>query len=343
VPAGQILRDAIKAVPAMRYALAVVGLAAATALVVAFTGGQLTVAIIGIPLILVAMIVLVVFANLAQAGAVLYWPVRVMVWTGTLAFATLIALLFSAAMFRWPPALHKLLFPKDDDKPLAVLKRDALKLLTAMYASDYETAYNAFSPTIRRNLTFVEAKDTQQKMMRQFPMPPEHRDYERIDAVNQFKVLHFKAQFDEATTFREVVTFAPSDAGLELWHIDIFDIEFPFANQDRWFNTPADKMDHLQESEGRWLVAPWRVSVLSIGTRKGRQTCDVFSEEPKLKKPINLIGTLGGCGLKPGESLSVAGKFSAANANAWELSRVRFMVMPAETPNATTSQLLLKR
>ena len=93
VPGGTFgfLQAAIKAVPAVRYALGVGGIAAVIAIVASFL--DLRIALVGIPILFVFMVVLVIFARLADNAPGLRWAISALVW-----FSVLL-LIFATALF----------------------------------------------------------------------------------------------------------------------------------------------------------------------------------------------------------------------------------------------------
>jgi HEAT repeat protein len=105
----KILKDAIRAVPAMRYALAVAGLMSVVGLVGAFRISPLT-AVFGAVVVLVLMVAVVVFARLAATGPRHFFvPVLVMLWSFLGLVVATAFLLFSCAFFQWPKAIHDLI------------------------------------------------------------------------------------------------------------------------------------------------------------------------------------------------------------------------------------------
>jgi hypothetical protein len=96
-----ILREAIKAVPQLKWALGVLGLVAAVAIVASFKI-SFRVAFIGAVIMLVLMVALVVFAALTSAKGALRIAATVMMF----AFLTLIiataTFLFTSVFFKWP-------------------------------------------------------------------------------------------------------------------------------------------------------------------------------------------------------------------------------------------------
>src|SRR5260221_568853 len=106
---SKILRESIRAVPAMKYALAVAGIMAVVGLVSAFRLSPQT-AVFGAVIVLVLMVALVIFARLATtAPSHFLTPVLVMLWSFLALVVATAFLLFSCAFFQWPKAINDLI------------------------------------------------------------------------------------------------------------------------------------------------------------------------------------------------------------------------------------------
>ena len=104
----KILKEAIRQVPAMKYALAVAGILAVVALVGAFRISP-PVAVFGAIIILVLMVAMVIFARLTTVGRRTFLlPAQVMMWSFLLLIIATALLLFTCAFFQWPKPLDKL-------------------------------------------------------------------------------------------------------------------------------------------------------------------------------------------------------------------------------------------
>jgi hypothetical protein len=91
----EVLKQAIRAVPAVKWALGVAGLVAAVGIVEFLVHGNWIVAIVGTVVMLMLATVLVIFARAAQSSAAdLVSPSVVLVW-----FALLLTCAFSTALF----------------------------------------------------------------------------------------------------------------------------------------------------------------------------------------------------------------------------------------------------
>jgi len=114
-----ILKDATKAVPSMKYALAVLGLVAVVA-IVALWRVKYEVAIFGAVIILGLMVPVLVFAKLTKVAPKYFLaPARVFMWAFVLLTIVAGTCLFTAAAFKQPSALHELIFARSD-RPVPV-------------------------------------------------------------------------------------------------------------------------------------------------------------------------------------------------------------------------------
>lgn len=100
------LREAIKAVPAVKYALGVGGVVSVIAILGSF-GISNRVAVIGFPIILISMVLLVLFAKLAADNPQHFLvPVTVLTWFSIIAMIATVVLVFTGVFFKWPLDLH---------------------------------------------------------------------------------------------------------------------------------------------------------------------------------------------------------------------------------------------
>jgi hypothetical protein len=97
------LREAISAVPAVRFALGVGGIAAVIAIVAGFL--DLRIALVGIPIVFIFMIILLIVSRLAGEVPALQLAIAVLVWFSIL-FMVLATLLFAVTFFVRADTLH---------------------------------------------------------------------------------------------------------------------------------------------------------------------------------------------------------------------------------------------
>lgn len=106
-----VIQAAIKAVPAVSYALGLAGIAAAASIIGTFVGtGVSAVATMG--LLLVGMVVLYLFSALTTQGnkhREVPLPAKVILWVITICVSILVICLTTAVTFAWPENLARLL------------------------------------------------------------------------------------------------------------------------------------------------------------------------------------------------------------------------------------------
>ena len=108
----QFLKDAIAAVPAVRYALGVGGTAAVVSIALAGFGLDAKTAVFGTLIMFVLMVVLVVFSKLAQTGSrSLYILALVLAWAFTFLAISSTVLFASSFFFDYPKPMPCLLDP----------------------------------------------------------------------------------------------------------------------------------------------------------------------------------------------------------------------------------------
>src|SRR6266850_1819406 len=102
-----ILKGAIKAVPSMKYALAVLGLMAVVAIVTVWRI-QYEVAIVGAVILLGLMVPVLIFAKLTtmKPGRLII-PALVMMWSFLLLTVATAFLLVTCAFFQWPKSVSE--------------------------------------------------------------------------------------------------------------------------------------------------------------------------------------------------------------------------------------------
>jgi hypothetical protein len=108
----EVLREAVRAVPALRYALGVAGILAAVALVKGF-GINAQTAVLGAIGMLALMVALVLFARLTKTAPQHFvTPMLVLMWSMLVITVATAGLLFSSMFFDWPLPLSRLLAPE---------------------------------------------------------------------------------------------------------------------------------------------------------------------------------------------------------------------------------------
>jgi TPR repeat protein len=135
-----VLREAIKAVPAVRYALGIGGLIAAIALTQTFKIEPL-VAFIGTIVMLVLMGVLIIFARMSGlAKSKLSLPAIVFTWFTLLLFMVVAVFLFTSVFLKWPLDLPWL---EPAPKPSAVIDETQIDVVFSFAGETKEHAIGA--------------------------------------------------------------------------------------------------------------------------------------------------------------------------------------------------------
>ena len=147
----RILRESVRAVPAMKYALAVAGLVAVVAMVGALKISPAA-AVFGAVIILVLMVTMVIFARLTTVARKHFLlPVQIMMWSFLVVTVATAFLLFTCAFFRWPNGLRDLIDqPKGGrvSEPRVVESQVAdatLQLNSGDYSAAWQTIQQAVS------------------------------------------------------------------------------------------------------------------------------------------------------------------------------------------------------
>lgn len=106
---GCLLRIAIQAVPSLRYALGVGGIAAVVAIVLSSLKLSAQTAVLGTLAVLVFMVTLLLFSHLAASRRALYLPAKVLCWAFLLITTGGATLLSASIFFDYPKPLRCLL------------------------------------------------------------------------------------------------------------------------------------------------------------------------------------------------------------------------------------------
>jgi hypothetical protein len=98
-----ILRDALKAVPELKWALGVAGMVAIIAIAKVGWKVDPMIAALGTVVMFVLMVVLVIFARLSTATTIEFrWAILVFMWASLCLTIAAASLLFTSAFFSWP-------------------------------------------------------------------------------------------------------------------------------------------------------------------------------------------------------------------------------------------------
>jgi hypothetical protein len=168
----KIIRESIKAVPAMKYALAVAGLLAVVAMAGAFKLSPQR-AVVGAVVTLVLMVGMVVFARLTTtAPRHFFLPVQVMMWAFLVVTVGTAFLLFTSAFFHWPRGLHELFDPAPAAPLTGTNRPSDLMDVRALIATareqraerDYAGAWATIGTALARAGNLDEVRDEQRQI-----------------------------------------------------------------------------------------------------------------------------------------------------------------------------------
>jgi hypothetical protein len=125
---SNLLQKAQKAVPAVKYAVGIIGIAAATA-IVSFILGHNRASIILLVLMFVGMVLLFLFATLVSTGASssVRAAANFVLWTVVLVFSATLVVGFLAVAIRWPAGFVEFIFPKTEASNSDLLEKIVLK------------------------------------------------------------------------------------------------------------------------------------------------------------------------------------------------------------------------
>src|SRR5436190_6676994 len=98
----QTLREAIRAVPSVKYALGIVGIVSAIGIIKAFRI-DLRVAAFGVIVMIVLMVLLLLFARLSVSAKTHFVaPAKFLLWASVIISVCVAMLLTSSIFFNWP-------------------------------------------------------------------------------------------------------------------------------------------------------------------------------------------------------------------------------------------------
>jgi hypothetical protein len=119
-----IIKRAQTAVPAVKYALGLVGVAAAAAAINILLGHERS-SLILLVLTLAGMVILFVFSKLVASGASasVQAAANVVLWTVVLLFSATLIVLFLVVTIRWPPGAVPLVLPKSELSDAELLEK----------------------------------------------------------------------------------------------------------------------------------------------------------------------------------------------------------------------------
>lgn len=343
------LQEAVRQVPALRYAIGVGGIAAVVSVVLTAWKLEPQTAILGGLVVFAGMVVLVIFAALSRTGPRVLRPLALTLAWSFLVIALGVAVLFvSCAFYDRPKNLPCLLrgegCPKPDrgkdDGELRAMQHpkeraQAEAALVDFYAGRYEKLYDQFAPAVREAFSFVQFRNNGRRQVAQVRGGPLHRKFVLDQVTAGFLTIAFEAEFDEVSTWMEGVTFARTPKGWELYQFNIQPATWKNAAGNAKVLAETDPtviLERLQTGKstpdtivGYWIpLSTWRSRVVAVASKHGERTCDV---ELRAGGSVLLAkNLLGGCGLERGTDLDIWGKLVAASGQRLEVDEVRFQL-----------------
>jgi HEAT repeat protein len=181
----KIIKESIRAVPAMKYALAVAGLIAVVGMVQAFKISP-PVAVFGAVITLVLMAAMVIFARMTTVARRHFLrPAQVMMWSFLVVTVATASLLFTCAFFAWPKPVIEIWNPtrgtgqkenRDTDqkeKVQELMKSARLQLNAHAYAGAWKTLEQATDLTPNSEEAREEQVDVAMAWLREWRTAPQ--------------------------------------------------------------------------------------------------------------------------------------------------------------------------
>lgn len=338
-----LLREAVRQVPSLRYAIGVGGVAAVVSIVLTAWKLPPQAAIVGGLIVLVAMVVLVVFANLSRTGPQVLRPLSLFLgWAFLLITVSTAVLFVSCAFFDRPKKLACLFSPcGDDDDPSqrSSFSKEVARaklVLADLYGGRFQNVYDLLTANIQGGMSFVNFKNVSMRTLAQVSGGPLHRKLTMPpQAQAGTLVVAFESEFDEKSTWFENIGYVRTPRGWELAAISFAPISWSAATGTSKIlaeTDPSQVLEHIRTGiaeagyfAGRWLPgAGWRARFNHVIARKAERTCDI----ELVSGPVTLLGrdVLGGCDLHQGKGLIALAKVSAVATPKIELQEVRFIL-----------------
>jgi hypothetical protein len=340
--AKRILTEAIKAVPAVKYALGVAGIMAALALGTAlFKTPQA--ALLGAVPMLILMVLLLVFAAGARLKGALRLPALFLTWAVLILFVAATALTVSSVFFSKPRPFQDLITELaggtvSAEDQLAGAKRLAVEMMTAFLAKDFKTFFEFFPQDVQARTKFAEFAAEGERQTFQFAAPIAYRRFENHAEQGGYLTIYSIVEFDQSSVFREGVVFSRRGANWVPFGTNIWPAEWPTTSISKTLkeSAPSEVLHTVAEVsdadfpafvrtryENWWIQGGWRVRVDSPDARKDRYTCDVRTTGESGGGLVVLHAVLGGCDWKPGQGLLVWGRIARVERDHLELNAVR--------------------
>lgn len=246
-----ILGKAIRAVPAVKYALGVAGVIAVIAIVVGGWKIDERVAVFGFIVMIVLMTILAVFAKIPTTAIALGAPLLVVVWSAVILFVATAGALFFSVFFDWPVPLKTRVFPKDEKSSVSLpaQPQGAVQSPTQVTAPQPASArcYRVGNVTWCKNYGGVQSKDSTIVL---------HDDTQKTEVkatqLSDNLDCTFELQFDQGKS--------DSSIGLEIWRDKEYSITFRGGAVKVVAAGESKKEETVQRYAGRRIGIHLRVS-----------------------------------------------------------------------------------
>jgi hypothetical protein len=241
--AMRVLKEAIKAVPAVKYALGVAGVMAALALGTALFKTPQAALLGAVPMILL-MVLLLVFAAGARLRGALRLPALFLTWAVLVLFVGAASLTVSAVFFSKPRPFQELVAEvtevgvtgggtTDPAKQLEAAKRTAVEMMTAFLARDFKKFFEFFPADVQAKTKFSDFAAEGVRQTFQFTAPVAYRRFENSTEQGGYLTVFSTIEFDQSSTFREGVTFARRGNGWVPFGTNIWPLDWPLTSNSQ--------------------------------------------------------------------------------------------------------------
>ncbi|WP_157976711.1 hypothetical protein [Parahaliea mediterranea] len=227
-----------------------------------------------------------------------------------------------------------------ESKPLLgerYAKKVSTVFLEAIYLGDYSEAYSYASPIIKDDMPFQDFKSAAMSITSQFSQPPEFRNFESASPLNGMIMVKFRAEFDAASVFREVVTLVEDEGEYSVFRVDIQPVEWPSSFIQNNSMTWAGKYPELislseliaESDKNVWTpIGGWELVTTKIGEQESQRTCNVVSKSRYENNGVEVVlkGLLDGCSLQIGQALVAWGRIELVSGSQIFIANPRIQV-----------------
>lgn len=209
---------------------------------------------------------------------------------------------------------------------------------SSAYAREWKSAYDVFPAVLHAQMPFAKFVNAASYALGQFARPPISRDFEAADAASGTMIMSTLARFDDASVFRELLTFQLQNGQWVPWSFVVNPVEWPRANEYVFISErpielltaarhtpPAERIHSMaQRFAGKYVGPPgWPLRVESIGGKTAGRTCDVNAVDSATNARVVLTKVLDGCSLDDGSLIQVVGQVASVSEACVSIQAVR--------------------